>query len=420
MQPDPSNIYWWDLRACINNDQTNISFDNGNFKYSNGQIIPEDAFTPGKPAIPVDGSVFQQQSVNGGNTNIYHVMLPRLNNEGDTIKNLVIQIDNPITGDDINEPVYILVEGINRVEIKGSADMTTGRPLIIVFLSAGTTQIEYNFNGQFKGTIYAPISTFEQVQGSGSFTGNLIAKTIYIQDGSEINFVQENHLEKIKYNYIPDSEKGDFVYENGVWVRVAAGKGTHRREAVYKFTEAAAGKGEYIQDANGEYIDANGVKWKKVDKGTGTHTGEFDYLYKDDEVKTVSDATKQKIEDANKNANLTEEKKKDIYKLYLSEAEMTAMESNPNWYNEQTFARKKALYQKWLTLYNNSDYASIKDFLWPWNEHFDIETSESEPTGEILRLINFRTDFQEKNPDGTVNNGEKDPFIYLSLDGKSY
>ena len=114
-----------------------------------------------------------------------------------------------------------------------------------------------------------------------------------------------------------------FINENGVWVRVAAGKGTHRREAVYKFTEAAAGKGEYIQDAKGENIDANGVKWKKVDKGTGTHTGDFDYLYKDDGVKAVSDATKKKIEEANKIAKLTEDDKKDIYtKLGLTDEEM--------------------------------------------------------------------------------------------------
>ena len=115
------------------------------------------------------------------------------------------------------------------------------------------------------------------------------------------------------------------------------------------------------------------------------------------------------------------DKKKEIYtKLGLSEAEMAAMASNPNWYNEQTFRRKKQLYTSWKTLYNDPDYASIRDLLWPWNEHFDIETSESEPTDEILRLINFRTDFQEKNPDGSENKGEKDPFIYLSLDGKSY
>ena len=107
----------------------------------------------------------------------------------------------------------------------------------------------------------------------------------------------------------------------------------------------------------------------------------------------------------------------DIYKLYLSEAEMTAMESNPNWYNEQTFARKKALYQKWLTLYNNSDYASIKDFLWPWNEHFDIKPGGNQTiivtTPETLRLINYRTEFQLKE---NMNNDDVvDPFIFETL-----
>ena len=389
------------------------------------QILTLDQLKPKvNLAASVSGEAFEEIPVTfeATTSNVYHLLYRRLDDPNQIHNHVHIVIDDPIVGEDINEPLYVLVEGIYRISIEGSADMRTGRPLIIVFLSEGTGQIEYNFNGHFKGTIYAPISTFEQVKGSGSFTGNLIAKTIYIQDSdTTINFIQENHLEKIKYNYIADSEKGDFVNENGVWVRVAPGKGTHRREAVYKFTGATDGNGDYKQDADGEYVDANGVRWRKVDKGTGTHTGEFDYLYKDDKVKAVSDTTKQKIEDANKNANLTEDKKKEIYtKLGLSEAEMAAMASNPNWYNEQTFRRKKQLYTSWKTLYNDPDYASIRDLLWPWNEHFDIETSESEPTDEILRLINFRTDFQEKNPDGSENKGEKDPFIYLSLDGKSY
>ena len=359
---------------------------------------------------------------NSVKSNVFHIPLKR--SDGQVNDSFDINIDSEISAseDDINKPIYVIVDGINQVKISGNAS-TNKRPLILIFLSEKTTQLKYEYNGNFVGTIYAPISTFEYLKTTGSFTGNIIAKTINMQASeTSATFIQENYLEQVKYNYVLDSKKGDFINENGVWVRVAAGKGTHRREAVYKFTEAAAGKGEYIQDANGEYIDANGVKWKKVDKGTGTHTGDFDYLYKDDGVKAVSDATKKKIEEANKIAKLTEDDKKDIYtKLGLTDEEMAAMENNPNWYNEQTLSRKKQLYQSWKTLYESGEYdATKKDFLWPWNEHFDIETGESEPTGEILRLINFRTDFQEKNPDGTVNNGEKDPFIYLSLDGKSY
>ena len=51
----------------------------------------------------------------------------------------------------------------------------------------------------------------------------------------------------------------------------------------------------------------------------------------------------------------------------------------------------------------------MRKLLWPWNEHFGIDVGEDETviTGEILRIINFRTEFRE---------GPKDPFVDLALD----
>lgn len=202
IQPQPSNPYWKYEAACIGNDTTNFYYNNGAFVDSNWQpTISNDRFIPAKPDDPIDVNNFQQQTVSGGGTptNIYHILLKRLNNENDTIKNLEIAINEPIPGNE-NEPVYILVEGINQVKIIGNA-VTTNRPVIIVFLSADTTQIKYEFTGgEFKGVIYAPISGFEHVQNlTGKFRGNIITKDIYIQASSRMEWKQENFLENAYY-----------------------------------------------------------------------------------------------------------------------------------------------------------------------------------------------------------------------------
>ena len=94
------------------------------------------------------------------------------------------------------------------------------------------------------------------------------------------------------------------------------------------------------------------------------------------------------------------------------------MESNSNWYNEQTFGRKKQLYANWRTLYD--EYAgdtTMRDLLWPWNKNFGIEgdNTQTVTTDEKLRLINYRTDFQV-NEDGSIpENKVLDPFIFETL-----
>ena len=100
--------------------------------------------------------------------------------------------------------------------------------------------------------------------------------------------------------------------------------------------------------------------------------------------------------------------------LGLTETELEAMKNNSNWYNEQTFGRKKTLYGKWREMYDSDKYRNspLRNFLWPWNEHFDVEIEgSSDETPDKLRLINFRTEYRENgDPNAVV-----DPFIYVTL-----
>jgi len=363
--------------------------------------------------VSKDDFTLQVSSSGDGTTNVYHILLNRLNQDGTESSHphqtVYISIDEQIKGDNVNKPVYVLVEGIYQVQIVGTA-ATTGRPVIIVFLSEGTGQIKYEFNGgEFIGTIYAPVSTFEHVKGMGtSFKGNIIAKTINVQSTQEITWVQENHLEKYKYVYYEDT-KGDYVLDNGTYRKAEKNEidnpaiTKYVREIVYNYMEDA--NGDYVREANGRYR-----KWKEGDTGTRYSRGAAEYDYLDTAIKAVSDKIAEKIEAANQNANLTDDLKNDIYKkLGLKDDEITAMNKNPNWYNEQTFGRKKELYQSWRTLYdeykNDKNKAHLVNLLWPWNEHFDI--GKTEPTGDTLRIINFRTEFRDS---------PKDPFVDLSLD----
>lgn len=353
-----------ELYITINGETKQACYNNPKFVFKNNlnEAISTDQITHNKyPLAPeLANNYFQLQNdpiyvgdITFAKSNVLHVPLnwktTAVGAGTQTHDTLEIIMDEALTGDNINEPLYILVEGIEQVKITGSGNMTEGRPVIIVLLSEDTGKLKYEFTGDFKGTIYAPISTFEHVKGSGTFTGNIIAKTINVQASTQITWVQENHLEKYEKN----------------------------------------SDGTYKLDANGNKIP----------------------IFVDNSIKDVSDATKDRIEQAMQEVNLTDAQKKEIYtKLGLSEAEMAAMASNPNWYNEQTFGRKKTLYQKWRKLYDETPANSpLRNFLWPWNKNFDIEGGEDQiiTTGEELRLINYRTEYRTGD---TI-----DPFVYLSL-----
>lgn len=406
--------YW---KINVNGQEGALFYENSEFLYG----LPPNVWYPKNSIseislslpMPVNGNNFNEISYYGtGTSNVYHILKRWLTDPNQIHTTVNIVINDPIPGDE-NEPVYVLVEGINQVKILGTA-VTTRRPVIIVFLSEESTQIKYEFNGGFIGTIYAPISTFEHVKGMGtSFTGNIIARTINIQSTQEITWVQENHLEKYKYEYVED-EKGDYVLENGSYRKIVKGEdvtGTRYSKVIVY---------EYIPDnEEGDYVWENG-SYRKIEKGEDVSGRQkykkapvYEYLDKD--IKDVSDKIAKKIEEANKNVDLTEDLKMEIYHgLGLEDDEIEAMNKNPNWYNEQTFGRKKSLYQSWRSLYDtyksDSNKSHLINLLWPWNEHFGIEEGEDkeEKIEESLRLINFRTEYRDAS--GIIN-----PFIYLTL-----
>ena len=76
------------------------------------------------------------------------------------------------------------------------------------------------------------------------------------------------------------------------------------------------------------------------------------------------------------------------------------------WYNSLTYAAKQVFYTNWKTLYNKyKNNSAVVNTLWPWNKHFEIGSVET------LRLINFRTDYQDSSDASKV----VDPFVFLSL-----
>lgn len=294
------------------------------------------------PPEPIQGNNFfqlQNDSLYTANislqkSNIIHVPLNyKVNNDTHSHSNVDIILDEPLNGDE-NTPIYIIMDGIGSVEIKGNA-ATTRRPVIIVFLSEDTKMIKYEFKGEeFKGVIYAPISDFEHVQKlTGAFRGNIITKDIYIQASSSMTWTQENFLE------------------------------------------------------NTNYTDAD--------------------------IKAVSDANKQKIEEAN--AALTAE----IRQKLLDRLGVTAEQmDSKDWFEHLRYPDKQNLYNKWKALYEEyKNDPAVRNILWPWNEHFDLENGEDQTvtTDEKLRLINYRMEYQTKD-DGSIEDGKVlDPFIFKTL-----
>ena len=81
------------------------------------------------------------------------------------------------------------------------------------------------------------------------------------------------------------------------------------------------------------------------------------------------------------------------------------------------------LYGKWETLYKSySENDPLRDMLWPWDIRVTTTVTSSEGGGgtpaipgtpDVLRLINYRTDYQ---PEETIQeNDVLDPYIYETL-----
>ena len=123
----------------------------------------------------------------------------------------------------------------------------------------------------------------------------------------------------------------------------------------------------------------------------------------------------QQIEESIKNKALTDELKAEIRStLQIPDGiELGDM----NYYNNLSYDDKQKLYRNWKTLYEKyKGNDAVRNTLWPWNKHFNIETGEggeTVTTPETLRLINYRTEFQLKE---TMNNDDVvDPFIFETL-----
>lgn len=308
-----------------------------------------------------DKVVLRASDLNAGNTleenNVFYIPLTyKINNDTHTHQNCDIVIDEPLKGIDENKPIYILVEGIDQVQIIGNAD-TTRRPVIVVLLSENTTKLKYEFKGkEFKGVIYAPISNFEHINNlTGTFRGNIITKRINIESSSKMTFIQENFLENSNYT---DSDI----------------------KAISDVTKTK------IEEANSKLT--NEIKQRIADALTGVKVkvGESWWPIHEEIFDTV-DVTVDKL-------------------------------GNMDWYNNLTYPVKQGLYTKWKKFYNdNKNDPNLKNILWPWNEHFDIKPGGNQTiivtTPETLRLINYRTEFQMK--DDLNNDDVVDPFIFETL-----
>lgn len=166
----------------------------------------------------------------------------------------------------------------------------------------------------------------------------------------------------------------------------------------------------------GNIIAKNIVMQASGDKTTWIQDNflEGKYGYTDTYAQQATQAIQERI--TRESAKLAAAKAKEqVMKEYAKILKISVEDMNdPNWYNLQSYENKKKLFNTWKTLYNNPKYEEFKDLLWPWNGFFDLEVQSGDTgsTSEELRLINFRTDYQDSNQENAV----VDPFIFLSLD----
>ena len=165
------------------------------------------------------------------------------------------------------------------------------------------------------------------------------------------------------------------------------------------------------------------AKHVKTASGQGGHWIQQNYL--DDvnaDIKAVSDAVADRIKEANK--KMTDAIKDRLVQAFdglqyeVGNQTQTIHVTADNlgdmtWYNNLTYKEKKLIYGKWKELYDGESDSEVRNLLWPWNEHFNIESGSggTVTTPESLRLINFRTEYRENgDPEAVV-----DPFIYMTL-----
>ncbi len=104
------------------------------------------------------------------------------------IPNLDIEITKAISGDK-NKPLYIICD--NLIKIETSADMSTGRPIVVIYNGSGNFWI--NCNGDtFTGDIYAPFGSVSINDNHHLFYGSIEAGN-RIQLQSQGYYIQRNY-----------------------------------------------------------------------------------------------------------------------------------------------------------------------------------------------------------------------------------
>lgn len=170
---------------------------------------------------------------------------------------------------------------------------------------------------------------------------------------------------------------------------------------------------EHVQNLTGKFRGNIITKRINIEASSSMTWVQENFLentsYTDEAIKAISDENKQKVEAAN--AALTDEIKNKIReRLGITEEQ----QNSKDWFEKLRYPEKQSLYTKWKALYEEyKNDPAIRNILWPWNEHFNIESGSggTVTTPESLRLINFRTEYRENgDPDAVV-----DPFIYMTL-----
>ena len=271
---------------------------------------------------------------------------------------------NAAIGNESDSPLFLKYPTNHEVmHINVSADNV--RPIIVVYL--GTNEIDIQGNGTFRGTVYAPYGTVSCPSDNFTFYGNIIAKNLYLR-GKNQKYYQVNYLK-------------DADGFNNVLPTVSS--------SVRKITQT-----EYNTIYN------NSVAYYSSDSSLGNHSNNygvsanlFDWIIANG---TNAEAFAALPDDGGGDSELT---KKNIIKAWMVTYERVVNELKNKYGDFQLASLNK-----------------VNKFMW---DSYDPSTQTDEngdenetQTASTLRLINFRTDYQDSSQENAV----VDPFIFLSLD----
>lgn len=108
------------------------------------------------------------------------------------IPNLSINIDKPIEGDS-TKPLYIICDNLNN--LSASADMTKGRPIILVYTGQYSFWMNNN-GGTFTGDIYAPYGSVYVNDNRNEFYGSIVVgQTLQLQ--TQGYYHQKNYTDNV-------------------------------------------------------------------------------------------------------------------------------------------------------------------------------------------------------------------------------